>query len=572
MLGQQTNVSVSKSSAELAEQATIRAVLNSYLRETKAPLETERDVFILKLPSIGKSITGELLYSSAIGQHAYGPVFHEIMPDGAHRQLEMSSLARLLLDELGAKETSGPRSAYVSQLMAHIENSYRKMSMHLDYYQSHRQSLVKGKLDCIKSEQSLYYGHPFHPYPKSAEGFQDEELAMYSPEMGAAFQLHYFAIQEELVYEEWLEGHGPKLTDDVEAHAKQQLTDGAGTYKIVPMHPWQAAFVFQLPQVQARLQRGEIISLGLLGPVFYPTSSVRTVWNPAGGYGYKLPLHVRITNLVRENSWEQARRTMDAAKVIHHLQDDIQSDSFQILSETGFSHIRIDSSEDASPYFTVIHRPIVLENESTYVVASLLESFPGETEPKLIQAIRQSGQEPLPDLDLWLERYLQISLLPLMRLLARRGISFEAHLQNSLVSLKNGWPDCYYVRDLEGVSIDRQVAAQSGWIGTLVDADSPVLYEEAQAWMRTKYYFIVNHLGSLIHTIAAYRQVGEEHYWRIVQKLLQQEKATADKRLLAYINNLLQSDSLPAKANLRSCFLKRGETPLFVDIPNPMKE
>ncbi len=166
---------------------------------------------------------------------------------------------------------------------------------------------------------------------------------------------------------------------------------------------------------------------------------------------------------------------------------------------------------------------------------------------------------------------MHISMLPLLRILAGKGISFEAHLQNSLLTLKNGLPDCYYVRDLEGVSIDRHKAAEAGWIPTLIEDHSPVLYEEAKAWMRTKYYFFVNHLGSLIHTIAAYCREDEERYWGIVNHLLEQEKSGADERLLAYIDDLLYSDVLPAKANFTSCFLSKGEMPLFVNIPNPIK-
>jgi siderophore synthetase component len=326
-----------------------------------------------------------------------------------------------------------------------------------------------------------------------------------------------------------------------------------------------------LPEVQTRMERGEIISLGLLGPNVYPTSSVRTVWDPAGGYGFKLPLHVRITNLLRENNSEQTRRTMDAARVLRHLQGQLGADSFQILSETGYSSVRFASPNECPPCFTVIYRPMAVDNETTFVMASLLESYPGGAEPKLIQAIRQSNRGRLPDLSAWLERYLQISMLPMLRLLAHRGISFEAHLQNSLLSIRQGWPAIYYVRDLEGVSIDRKLAERAGWIGTLLAPDSPVLYDEAEAWMRTKYYFFVNHLGSLVHTLSASQKEDEEHGWRIVRELLQQEKTVARGRLLAYIEELLEGDHLPAKANFISCFLKRGETPLFVDIPNPIK-
>ncbi|MBP1966921.1 IucA/IucC family protein [Paenibacillus aceris] len=586
MLQQQTDAAAK--STELAEKATIRALLNSYLRETgerdpRAAIPGLRyfidsfpkqgDPFMLHLQMIGKTITGAMIYYSAIGQHTYGTFFYEAISGGVFRELSMARLLTLLLTELRSREKADNGEAYEASIRTRIENSYRRMSLYMEHYLSQGQSEQGWKPECVRSEQSLYMGHPFHPYPKSTEGFDFGELAAYSPEMGASFQLHYFAVRREFVQEEWLAGkEAEAIPPSAILHARQQLGDAASDYRLLPMHPWQAVYVMRQPQVQQRMKQSDIISLGLCGPVVYPTSSVRTVWEPAGGYGFKLPLHVRITNLLRENTKEQAERTMDAARVLHHLKKECHTTHFRILSETGYSRVRLEEMpEEWSSSFTVIYRPMELSNPFTYVLASLLECLPEQSEPKLIQAIRRSGQGTLPDMRDWLAAYLRISMVSLLRLFADRGISFEAHLQNSLVSLKNGMPDCFYVRDLEGVSIDRRKAVEAGWLNTLLAEDSPVLYEESEAWMRTKYYFFVNHLGSLIHTIAAYGGEGEEHYWRIVQSVLRQELSGADDRLLPYIDDLLYSESLPAKANFTSCFLARGERPLFVDIPNPMK-
>ncbi|WNC17516.1 IucA/IucC family protein [Brevibacillus brevis] len=572
MAGQQTDTTVSLRSAELAEQATVRAVLNSYVRETGAANLHADGAFLLALRSVGKTIRGTLTYVSLIGQHGYGPHFYEVGPDGRDRLLGTAELIELLLEELSVRAEGGLRKALVNQMKERIENSRRKMGIYVDHVMSqHRQA--GDTFDCIRSEQSLYFGHPFHPYPKSTEGFAEGDLAAYCPELGAAFPLHYFAVHREWVSEEWLDGHGPVLPPVVIDSAEQHLGVEASEYAIVPMHPWQADYVSQLPEFQSLQHRGYIVSLGQLGPFLYPTSSVRTVWDPEGGYGYKLPLHVRITNLLRENTEEQVRRTMDGAKVIHHLKAELETDSFQILSETGYVSVRLGASESStfSPALTVLHRPMAVDTTSTYVMASLLECFPGEAEPKLIQAMRQSTSGRVPDLKIWLGRYLEISLLPQLRLFAQFGIGFEAHLQNSLLSLKNGLPHCYYVRDLEGVSIVRHLAEEAGWIDTLVSRDSAVLYDESEVWRRIQYYLLVNHLGSLLHVIAAYLGEGEERCWQVVRELLLREQAGASGRLFSCIDDLLHAETLPAKANFLSCFLDRGERPLFIGIRNPLK-
>ncbi|MDD9272217.1 IucA/IucC family protein [Paenibacillus sp. GCM10023248] len=587
MLQQQTDAAAK--SMELAERATIRALLNSFLRETgmKDPRATlpglrhydsfpkNGESFILHLPMIDKTITGAITYYSAIGQHVYGAFFYEASPAGFFRELGVERLIALLLEELSLREKGAASEANKRIVKTRIENSLKKMSLYIEHYLNlnQPQALEVGQAECVRSEQSLYNGHPFHPYPKCTEGFDFSELAAYSPELGASFQLHYFAVRKALVYEEWLDGEAGAVPPSVILHARQQLGDAAGGYRLLPMHPWQADYMMQQPELHPMFAQRKIVSLGLCGPVVYPTSSVRTVWEPSGGYGYKLPLHVRITNLLRVNTHEQAERTMDAARVLHHIRHEWQPGPFRILSETGYSRVTMDGiAEEWASSLTVIYRPMDLPNPFTYVLASLLESLPEQAEPKLIQAIRRSGSGQLPDLREWLAGYLRISMLPLLHMLAEYGIAFEAHLQNSLVSLKGGMPDCFYVRDLEGVSIDRRKAAEADWIHTLVAAGSPVLYEESATWMRTKYYFFVNHLGSLIHTLAAYNREEEELYWRVVQTVLRQERSAADARLTTYIDDLLHGESLPAKANLTSCFLARGETPLFVDIPNPIRE
>ena len=584
MLQQHTEAPTSVKSLGTAEQATIRTLLNSFFREMgepdpriekvaqQAPRTAQGETFAFQLPLSGKTLMGTMTYFSAVGQHVYGPFFFVVPPEGTRQELDMHQLIALLLDELSGRVASDNSGVLKSQMKMRIENSIEKMGLYVEHYRNRLQWERQGKLDFVGSEQSLYLGHPFHPYPKCSEGFVDDDLARYSPEMRAAFPLHYFAVKKDYVYEEWLKGQEQVPPPSVVTYAEERLGEQAGEYVLLPMHPWQARYLAQRQEVQHWMKQEAIISLGSQGPIVYPTSSVRTVWEPVSGCGYKLPLHVRITNLIRDNTVEQAKRTMDAASVLHQCRHELQTEYFQILMETGFRSVRFPQMpEELAASFTVIYRPMAINSEHTFVLASLLETLPDEAEPKLIQAIRQSSPGRMPEMGDWLERYLHISMLPFLRMLAGKGISFEAHLQNSLLSIKDGFPDCYYVRDLEGVSIDRVKAAEAGWIGTLMADDSPVLYQEAEAWKRTKYYFFVNHLGSLIHTIAAHQQEGEERYWRIVRALLLQEKEGACERLLAYIDDLLHSEHLPAKANFTSCFLARGETPLFIQIPNPIK-
>ncbi|MGM1020266.1 MAG: IucA/IucC family protein [Bacillota bacterium] len=623
-----------------AEQATLRALVNSYLRETRQfdpRIKGEAPKIKVILPRFGLPITGTLHHFSATGQHVYGSNWHEVEEGGTHRSLDMDGIIQRLLDEMSYHAKPEQREAEQQKMKQRIRNSMHKMTLFMDHHtkttgESKPKSFssTEAHLTYVRSEQSLLIGHPFHPFPKSTEGFADYELPLYSPEMSAAFPLYYFAVHEDNVQEEWIgEEHGRDAIDpSVLLHARRQWGEELARYRILPMHPWQAEQVLRQSCIQSLIRQRVLIPLGALGPVVYPTSSIRTVWDLKTGNGYKLPLHVRITNLVRDNTQEQARRTLDAAKVIHELSADwsshIQSESFKVLTETGYSRVcfqpnevvkrtespestkdvglsqvttttakydaghehsaaatergttMVQELEQLSDQFTVLYRPMDLNPESTYVVASLLESLPGEQEPRLIAVIRDnypSKNGERPDLLAWLERYLHISMVPMLRLLAVKGIAFEAHVQNSLLSLQAGWPECYYVRDLEGVSIVREQAEAAGWVDSLIAEDSPVLYGAEEPWIRTRYYFFVNHLGALIHALAVHDQHSEQEYWRVVRKVLEQlreQDASSCPRLAAYIQDLLNEPTLPAKANFTSCFQSRGDTPSFIPIPNPI--
>lgn len=629
-----TSISDSK---KWALATTIQAILNSYLRETeqfdprlsavieKFPLlqnkmmskpdmniEEPYEMILIKLPFTGRWIQTGVTYDSLIGQHHYINQFVCIEDEQSPTIITIYQLIDYMIEEVSHYTDIQERDSQQQQMVDRIQNSLTKMEY---YYYHHLAYNVSDRNDYIYSEQSLIAGHPFHPFPKSSEGFSIPELSLYSPEMSASFQLFYIAVQSSYLDEYWLDEQTRQeaISPDIHQQATELLhAKGvqADQYRLLPMHPWQANYIQTLPIVQQAIQYEHFILLGSLGDELYPTSSVRTVWNPKDQRGYKLPLHIRITNLIRENTPEQAKRTIDAARIIHHKRTVIESNHFKVLTETGYSAVKVDNlstpwtadlaendrannsksatnsqfnsstamtvteQEQWTSAMTVIYRPQQIDPEHTYVVASLLETAPNTHEPKLISVIRQHAEHKVPHLSAWLSKYTEITLLSLLRVFSDYGISFEAHLQNSLILFKDGMPACYYVRDLEGVSIDRTCLSVEEWIQPLIEPDSHVLYDYDTAWLRTGYYFVVNHLGSLIHTIAAYEQCSEQHYWNIVQQQLitwrTQAELAGNSRLCSQIESLLHVETLPAKANFISCVQAKGDHPSFIAIPNPL--
>jgi siderophore synthetase component len=329
---------------------------------------------------------------------------------------------------------------------------------------------------------------------------------------------------------------------------------------------------------------GRLVALGPLGADVHPTASVRTVWDPASGRQLKLPLSVRITNFVRENTAEHLRRSLDASHLLADLGDLAAATgsppgTFGVLLELGFRRLvppaGFPTGEIAAfgAATGVLYRegPPLAGSSSPMVVAGLLDPDPVDGVPPLVRAVQQAtGGEG--DGRLWFERYLEVSLRPLVRLLVRHGIALEAHTQNSLVVLDDGWPVRFVVRDLEGVSVNADHPRGGERAAGLLAAGSPVLYGEAEVWRRFSYYGLVNHLGHVVATLAEHLGPAEGQLWSVVGGVVADEAVRhGSDPAAAPLRHLLDGAELPAKANLRSVLGGHSEQPTWVGVPNPLR-
>ena len=538
----------------VARRAGRQRLLNAFLREAGIPVRQPGPLRI-PLTATGRTLIVDVCHRSAFGHHEYGDRLVLEQADGRRTPLEHDGFVDALLTELAAVAGGGDGAARKVELETQIANSIARTAC---YVRRGRSAAPSGDAHALTrhAEQSLLRGHPFHPTPKSAEGFDDADLVRYAPELGASFVLEYFAVAARLVCERRV-APGAWLPDGLAA-------DAPAGYALLPAHPWQARYLLALPSVAALVAAGDVVPLGPRGPEVYATSSVRTVCAPGFGMAWKLPLHVRITNFVRTNPVEHVWRATDASVVVAGLAGRWSHDGFGVLLETGFR--TLDPSvvgEDLSADFAVLFRehPFSSTSAAPRVLAGLLEEGADGEPPELVCCVREVG-EPSE----WLRHFLDISLRPLLTLFARDGLSLEAHVQNSLLCTDGGWPACLWVRDMEGVSVSRQRLAGNGTLDSL-PADSPVLYDDAEAWLRLRYHAVTNQLGHVVSVLGRYMEGGEERLWGVVR-----EAVAGWRDAEPYATWLLSAPALPAKANLLSRFAGRGERPLYVDVANPMWE
>ncbi|WP_339242920.1 IucA/IucC family protein [Paenibacillus sp. FSL R5-0517] len=569
-----------------AREHSCKLLLNCYIRELA--LEKENDIrinpntltYAVAFPASGVTVTGQLSYYSAMGEHEYlsmesgGEAVHdrdlvrwitsELIGDGEqgassdqHGMLkstvQMKSSLELENVHPLSENTNRVEVACARDFAQKVDNSVGNLTLYIG------QAAGLEIHDYRTSEQSLLYGHPFHPFPKNSKGFSEQDVRKYSPELRTSFQLCYIAVRQDVYVQEWVDDEAAMdLQELLRSHVQPILKEKSEMYGLLPVHPWQYAYLSRLTEIQHYFREEKLILLGTAGPVVYPTSSVRTVYVPAWNCNIKLSLNMQITNMIRTNSAEQMRRTLDASRYVRQHDCFGGEPNTHIAYETGVATCTFED-EELTSLFTIAYRPIEFDPANTYVLSSLIEApLPGRR--SRLMTMLGGG---LINAERWLDHYLQCSLLPIVRAAGERGIHFEAHLQNTLVTLKDGLPVDFIVRDLEGVSVDEELIREQD------RASSDLLfYSRENAWARTSYYFIVNHLGSLIHALARDVNVPEEHYWKQVREVLEAELERTGN---AYVRHLLTTEAFLAKQNLVSCLRGISQTPAYVPVSNPMK-
>lgn len=571
---------MSQNRPELApvERRLVEQYFNTYCRETgcfdmrlppdaTAPAEVNLMIqawraaglvpYLLNFPHTGYRFIGALTYFSPIGYHRLAPVAWLERHGDWQLLADAAPLANLIADELAAVS---PRPKDLAnrcrdRLKALMSNSMEKVRRY------HQQRPTAARIPFLAAEQGLKFGHIFHVTSKASEGFSEDDLLRYSPELGASFQLHYFAVASDLLTERIVGTDA--LPADPEAVDFAEALLAGGDYRLLPCHPWQANYLLGLPEIDALVKSRQLISLGPLGEVGWPTSSVRTVWLPRQNLFLKLSLNIRITNFVRNNPPEQVERALDASLAMSLLPPEVTAQpAFQILPERGSRTVNLPD-EGLRAAFAVIYRQAMPADQAEHaqVVAAVLEESADGAIPLLTLLQQAAGGQPAdPALArAWWARYLDVTLLPLLRLFADYGISLEAHLQNVMVAFHDGWPVRGYARDMEGTSISRERFPHLDQM----QPDSPALYSEEQACYRFQYYVLINHIGHVIACLARTGLTTEATLWRDTVKRLE---ATGNP----LVRHLFSQPTLPAKANMLSSFHQHGERPAWVDIPNPM--
>ncbi|MBW5482207.1 IucA/IucC family protein [Streptomyces bambusae] len=561
-----------------ADAVVAHTLLNCLLREVSGP-EHQSAVsaghLLLRLPRRGLLLRVALRRTSLLGAHRFaGPVLEQ--RGEVWTETDWRRLAEYTQDELSLR-TGVRNDEFLDQVAStHEAVTAALASLAARDGSADREGVAAmavalaedGLATYLASEQSLLFGHRFHPTPKARSGDAASWLS-YAPEVGAAFPLRHLAVRAHLIAEESVDETSSAPLDRL----RPDVPEG---YRLLPAHPWQYEMLREHPALRAAFDRGDILDLGSGGEPFAATASVRTLYD--GETFLKFSLNVRITNCLRKNSSYELSGAVAMTRLLEPALADLAArfPGSAMLREPAYRSLALPGPDGAPDRallegFGVIVREglsrRLLPGTTPLLAAAVADEYP--TGPGHISRLL-AGAGPQTALAWW-AAYLKLLVPPVLAAYFDHGLVLEPHLQNVVVCVDDdGMPAQVLFRDLEGTKLlpERHAALLAS---LPADVAGPMTYDAQRGWDRVVYCLLVNHVAEMLAALADLHPQTEAALWAQVRTTLQ---AHADRhgcppRLAA----LLAGVPLPAKANLLTRWERKADRDAgYVRLASPFAE
>ena len=555
-----------------ADAAAVENLLRCWVRETGLA-RPDDGTLVVPLDATGTSLRVPVLHWSATGWHRFGSPRMDSAPEGA-APVDAVALAAFLGREAAhraAEEApSRPAPGESAALVGRVADSVRRTAGFLVDRRAAPRSAPHGDV-FLDAEQSLLFGHPLHPTPKSREGLSEAESRAYSPETRGAFPLHWMAAEPSVLAGDsaWTDKGKPVPAQALVLRlagkaVAERLPEGTVP---VPLHPWQARELSHDPAVRDLLDAGLLHDMGTGGEPWHPTSSVRTVHRPGGSAMLKLSLGLRITNSRRDNLRKELLRGVEVHRL---MRSGLASawhaahPTFDIVRDPAWVGVHDRDGARLGGFDTVVRHNPFAPSDAALCVAGLLSPRPGRAAAgtalrsrlsELVAGIAaRTGKPPAAVSTEWFLRYLDSVVRPVLWLDAHAGIALEAHQQNTLVLLdEDGWPDGGRYRDNQGYYFraSRRDELTRRLPGARLGEASDTFVEDDVATERFAYYLGINNVLGLIGAFGAQGLADEDLLLAAFRRFLEREARGTDGAPVSPLPALLlESPTLRCKANL----------------------
>ncbi|AWB25358.1 IucA/IucC family protein [Methylobacterium currus] len=571
-------------SEAVAEAAAFRSFANGYLREIDPGIPVRHALadgpparcveWNLRGPRV--AIRAEIVAPSLCGaqgfgrlwtRHLYEPRWRPVAPMRALQDLLGEAYARC--DDQG--DTARGREL---ELLGRVLDSYRETARQLDL----AAPAPGAGTDFIEAERALVFGHWLHPTPKSRQGLTPWQARVYAPEEDGTFRLAVFAADAARVrHDSAIARSAPEIARDLLGPDATGLNLLPGEIAL-PMHPLQAEALLLTPSIAAMVEAGTLRPLGAFGPLFTATSSLRTVYAPDSAWMAKFSLPVTLTNSLRVNRRPELEAGVAVARLLARS-GGAGHPAFRIIADPAW--LTLDCPGQPESGFETVFRENPFrggaERGIATVAALTAEPVPGR--PSRLEALlrRVGGTDLAHAGRTWFSLYLDCMLEPVVALYDRHGIALEAHQQNALVDVAEGWPRRGFYRDNQGFYLSEAARPRIQRLVPETGTIASLYYDDGEIRRRLAYYLIVNQVFSVVARMGHDGIVREE----VLLDDLARRLETIARRMTglgrAFARSVLDGPTLCTKANLRVRLADRDELAsadgagTYIDMPNPLR-
>ncbi|WP_226021276.1 IucA/IucC family protein [Halomicrobium salinisoli] len=580
-----------------ADDATVHAFFNCYLRETGdyevvgepvAGVEPGPDGLLrATLPAQAIDLLAPLDHRSPTERHLFETPVRYRLPDGSVHPVDAATLATLAVRDLSLERAG---ESVPDELIERVLRSKRNVASFVAARAGDDARLYAEDLSFRDAEQALVFGHHRHPTPKSRQGIAERDRETYAPELRGSFPLHYVRADPDLVASDsaldrsaaaWVR---EALREDPEVSESFVAEHVESDAVLLPVHPWQAEYLLDQDQVQRHLGDG-LEHLGAVGREFYPTTSVRTLYSEAAPFMVKSSLNVTITNSVRTNKRPELERGVAVAELLDtEFGDELDAafPDFDVVRDPAY--LALDVGDERESGLETVLRANPFRGDAaanaTPLASLCQDAVEGRSRlGRLVASIADREGRSTEDVSAeWFRRYLRISVRPVLWLYLVQGVGVEAHQQNSVLTLDDeGYPAEFRYRDNQGFYFPESTypAVEEYLPGVGERADTVCPDEIADE--RLRYYVILNNALDVINAFGSAGLVGERRLLGLLREELERARERYDRPSSGFLGPLLESPTVPCKANLLTRFRGLDELEndlenqsVYADVKNPL--
>jgi siderophore synthetase component/acyl-coenzyme A synthetase/AMP-(fatty) acid ligase len=437
------------------------------------------------------------------------------LPDGSWRRADIETVVHALPADAGARLRL---KRELAQTIALCRWNSENLAV------GDRRSLPFAALD-----GALWEGHPYHPCFKARTGFTLDDHARFGPEAARPFRLAWLAIRRSEIAlslpgseaDFWRGELGAER--DILATRLADTGHSVATHALLPVHPWQMRHLAG-GALRPWLEDGRAIALGAAGPAYVASQSLRTLHNlddPCAS-SVKLAMSVVSTSSLRIldphfvltgpalSGWLRRIVAGDPLLRGRYRMDMLAEHAAALVDRNGplagqlaaiwRDSPRLAPGEAAVPFNALAAR----EADGTAFVAPWLSRH---------------------GLRAWLDRLVEVAVMPVWHMLVAQGVALEAHGQNMILVHRDGWPERIILRDFHESAeyvpdfvLEPEFVPDFGAIdpahgGPVDDRFHAMRSPAVLAELVTDALFVFN-LAEITHLLGCRHDLDEPAFWR----------------------------------------------------------